>query len=183
MHRVISDSRFSMWRAVVALTHADKVVMPEEKEFIRRFYNTVPFTNEQKHQLEAELRDPQDIAEIFPRITDARDRAELIYFARMMFWSDGDYARQEAEILQRLKGEVIENLNLDELMQETDRFLNERPQRPPVETPDGLVDEKLTARNTVGLKAIIYNMYHRLNPDLGEEDPGLRLLKNPETLT
>jgi len=171
-----------MWRAVVALTHADDVVMPEEKEFIRRFYNTVPFTNDQKHQLEAELRDAQEITEIFPLVTDARDRAELIYFARMMFWSDGDYARQEAAILHQLKGEVLEKLDLDELMHETDRFLNERPERPPLETPGGMVDEKLTARNTIGLKAIIYNMYHRLNPDLGDEDPGLRLLKNPDTL-
>lgn len=183
MNRVISDSRFHMWRAVVALTHADKVVMPEEKEFIRRFYNTVPFTNAQKHQLEAELRAAQDVAEIFPQITDARDRAELIYFARMMFWSDGDYARQEAEILKKLKVEVLENLEIDDLMGQTDRFVNSAPERPPVETPDGLVDEKVTARNTVGLKAIIYNMYHRLNPDLDEEDPGLRFLKNPETLT
>lgn len=183
MPRDISDSRFNMWRAVVALTHADDVVMPEEKEFIRRFYNTVPFTNEQKHQLEAELRKPQDITEIFTKITDHRDRAELIYFARMMFWSDGDYALQEAEILKKLKIDVLDKLDIDTLMDETERFVNEKPQRPPVETPDGMVDEKITARNTIGLKAIIYNMYHRLNPDLNEEDPGLRLLKNPDILT
>jgi len=114
-----------MWRGVVAFAHADGKVEPSEREFITKFFETVPFTHDQQLQLLEELEDPADINEIFPKITDAADRGEMILFARMMCWSDGDFHHQEEAILKHMNKEVIRKVDLDLMMQQTDAAARE----------------------------------------------------------
>ncbi len=99
----ISESRLYMWRAVIAIVHADHVVTPEEKELAESYLANVPFSEDQKTILQEDLLEAQNIEEMFNQITEPVDQAEFFGFARLMVWCDGDYDRQEEEIFSRLK--------------------------------------------------------------------------------
>lgn len=117
----MTESHFNMWRAMVALAHADHKVTTEEREFMRKKFDGLNFTEEQKEQLHAELDDAQDVIPLFEKITDKRDRAEFIYFARLLFWSDGEFELQEEEILKHLHESTISKVDLEAAMHEVDK--------------------------------------------------------------
>ena len=121
----MTESHFNMWRAMVALTHADHKVTSEEREFMQKKFDGLNFTAEQKDQLNAELDDPQDVTPLFEKITDKRDRAEFVYFARLLFWSDGEFEIQEEEILAHLRAGVISKIDLEAAMHEVDKQVDE----------------------------------------------------------
>lgn len=150
----LSDSRFNMWRGVVAFAHADGVVEDSERDFITKFFNTVAFTEDQKEQLLYELDHAQDINEIFPLITDKGDRGELILFARLMCTADGDFHEQEQEIVQIIHEDVLSKLDLDNIMHETDTMAEEARER------RERLDEEAhaEARKKVGLGAVIRSL-------------------------
>jgi len=109
----VSESRFHMWRAVFALSHADHVVTDEEQRFMFRALASEDFSQEQKDILEQDMRVAQDPARHFTRITDQRDRTQFFYFARMLLWSDGDFAKQEQEIVTALEKVNLETADID----------------------------------------------------------------------
>lgn len=110
----LGPSRFAMWRAIVAMCHADGVVRMEERNYIKRFYEIVPFSDDQRRTLEAELETPVPIEDILPDVTDAHDRAELLFFARMLFWSDGDFDEQENRIFEIIRNDALNRKDLDQ---------------------------------------------------------------------
>lgn len=111
----VSESRFNMWRAVFALSHADHVVTDEEQKFMFRALASEDFSSAQKEILEQDMRIAQDPARIFTRVSDQSDRTQFFYFARMLLWSDGDFARQEQEIMTALEKAHLETANIDEV--------------------------------------------------------------------
>lgn len=133
----VSDSRFNMWRGVVAFAHANQDVEPKEREFIVKFFETVPFSHEQQLQLLEELETPQDLDDIFEKITEANDRSEFILFARMMCWADGSLDAQEEAILKRMNGEIIRKIDLDNMMRQTDAAAREAQKRLEDEEAEG----------------------------------------------
>lgn len=147
----LSESRFNMWRGVVAFAHADGVVDPSERDFIKKFFENVAFTPEQKDQLLNELDHPQDINNIVPKITSAEDRGELILFARLMCSSDGDFDEQEQEIVQIIHEDVLSKLDLDRIMHETDSMAEDARAR----RKDLKDKAHADARKKVGFSAVI----------------------------
>lgn len=125
----ISDSRFNMWRTLVALVHTDHKVMEEECDFFIRRFDAIPFTEEQKQTLRQDLQDAQDVSKLYDLITDKEDRGTLIYFARLLFWCDGEFHAQEDAILQHLHQQTISKLDLEAIMAEVNsevrRTMNE----------------------------------------------------------
>ena len=101
----------------------------EEQAFIHKFFETVPFSEAQKQQLFDELENAADINEIYPKITSPEDRGELILFARMMCWADGDFHHQEEEILEKINEKVLNKVDLDHLMHETQQYADEAAKR------------------------------------------------------
>lgn len=99
----VSSSKFNMWRAVFALAHADHVVTTEEQRFMYRALATENFSDLQKKTLEEDMKTARDIPDMFMSITDPKDRSRFFYFARMLFWCDGDFAAQEQKILTELQ--------------------------------------------------------------------------------
>lgn len=109
----VSESRFHMWRAVFALSHADHAVSDEEQKFMFRALASEDFSEGQKEILEQDMRIAQDPARHFARISDQRDRTQFFYFARMLLWSDGDFAKQEQEIMTALEKVNLETADID----------------------------------------------------------------------
>lgn len=109
----ISDSRFFMWRAIVAMAHADKIIEPEEREMVENYLDKVPFSKKQREVLLADLQKQKDVALMFEMVTDPEDRSAFFQFARMMVWSDGDLDAQEKKILDHLEKSQMNSLNSD----------------------------------------------------------------------
>lgn len=107
----LSDSRFNMWRAVVALAHLDDYIAVEEQDFIGRYLQNVPFDEEQKAVLLNELAEGGDVKEFFDQITEPSDQSDFFEFARMICWCDGDYDAQEEKIFEYLKGVQMHRVN------------------------------------------------------------------------
>ena len=92
MSELVTESRFYMWRAVVALAHADGVVTPHEISFIHEYAQNISFTKGQVSTLADDLQTPQDTYDMFARIMDQSDKKDFFALARALSWCDGDFA-------------------------------------------------------------------------------------------
>ncbi|MCB1529906.1 MAG: TerB family tellurite resistance protein [Rhodospirillales bacterium] len=109
MGKGLSASRFYMWRAVVAMAHADGIVTPHEVYFLQDSAKNLDISKGQIQILIADLGTPQDIYVMFSQITDPRDKRNFFKFARIIAWSDGDFNAQERHIVSSL-----EKIHMDE---------------------------------------------------------------------
>lgn len=113
----VSESRFFMWRAVVAMAHADKTIEPAEKEMIENYLDKVPFSPKQREVLKKDLEKQRNVGQMFELVTDPEDQGEFFNFARMLVWSDGDFDAQEKKILGYLEKTHLRSLNHARLTQ------------------------------------------------------------------
>ncbi len=109
----LPESRFYMWRAIVAMAHADGVVTPHEISFIHEYAQDVPFNKEEVSTLANDLHTPQDAYEMYAKITELQDKKDFFALARALSWCDGDYAAQEKQIIT-----CLEQLHMDDEHQE-----------------------------------------------------------------
>jgi uncharacterized membrane protein YebE (DUF533 family) len=120
MLKEVNESKFNMWRAVVALVHSDGAAHPEEDAFLNKQFEKIPFSNSQMKTLFEDMKQPKDVNTFFPSITSPGDRAQFIYFARLLFWSDGNFHHQEEEILKSLHQATISKVDLEKVMRSVD---------------------------------------------------------------
>ena len=114
MTQELNNSRFHMWRAVVAIAHADGVVTPHELFFINEYLKDITLSDEQREVIGQGLRNAQDIAHIFGQITEHQDQVDFFALARALSWSDGDFDAQEKKIIKRLEKQMLENYSVVE---------------------------------------------------------------------
>lgn len=93
-----------MWRAVIAMIHADHVVKPHEINFILEHTRALPMSAEQRSMLKADLSSPVSMDESFSAITSPIDREDFFHLARAIAWADGHFDDRERALLDRLKG-------------------------------------------------------------------------------
>lgn len=110
----LTQSKFAMWRAAVALAHADKNLSPEEEGLIHDYLSHASLTEEQQKILETDIKNGITLDSILPEITETKDRAHLINFARVLFHIDGEFCDAEKEILEKLNQYHQSTLNLNE---------------------------------------------------------------------
>lgn len=114
-----------MWRAIVALVHADGVKHPKENQFLIEVFNKLPLSSKQKETLTEDMSKVQSVDEYFDNITEPSDRSHFIYFARLLFWSDGDFNKQESEILNLFHKKTLDKVNLEKIMHSVDSIAEE----------------------------------------------------------
>jgi uncharacterized membrane protein YebE (DUF533 family) len=100
-----------MWRAVVAMAHADGIVTPHEINFLLEQIKNLTLSPGQLQTLAGDLSMPQDIHTMFTHITDANDKRDFFKFARILSWSDGDFDAQEQHILDVLEQDLKDDDN------------------------------------------------------------------------
>ncbi len=120
MRELVPESRFFMWRAIVAMAHADGVVTPHEISFIHEYAQNVSFTKEQVSVLANDLQTPQDPYDMFSRIEAQVDRKDFFALARALSWCDGDFAAQEKQIISCLEKVFIDEQNAQLLEESRD---------------------------------------------------------------
>jgi len=120
----MNESRFNMWRAVVAMVHADGIVTPHEVSFVNEQIAGLEFSSTQLKQLSDDFKTPQDVYEMFAHIGIAQDKRDFFFLARALSWCDGDLAKQEAHIIDVLSRQEISDQDR-ELMEESRDIVNE----------------------------------------------------------
>lgn len=114
-----------MWRTVFAVAHADGVISGGEVRMMVETIEDHDFSEEQKDVLTEDIKNPQDPAEMFAKISDARDQANFFKFAREMVWADGDFGEDEQKILTDLIGDHIKTVDFDSLVGNVDLELDD----------------------------------------------------------
>lgn len=99
----VNESRFNMWRAVVAMVHADGVVTPHELTFVNNHIRDINLSEGQWGVLGADLQTPQDTYAMFAQISEQQDKRDFFALARALSWCDGDFDDQEKLIIKHLE--------------------------------------------------------------------------------
>lgn len=110
-----NDSKFHMWRGCVAAVWADGVVSSEEREWVLKKIEGLPFTPEQKETLLKDLEGRGDFAEIVSKITDKKDRAFLAHQIRVIGNLDKNYSEEEKKLFSAWHDSVMKGVDLSEL--------------------------------------------------------------------
>ena len=115
MTNVQTESRFNMWRSVVAMAHADGVVTSHELSFINDYIKDIEFSKEQLDIIGDDLRNPKDIKTSFDKILEPQDQKDFFALARALSWCDGDYDAQEKSIIDFLEKQNLMNDGMQSL--------------------------------------------------------------------
>ncbi|MFN9108528.1 MAG: hypothetical protein ACK5XN_00395 [Bacteroidota bacterium] len=99
---VVTESKFAMWRCAIALAHSDHRLSNSEMDLIHDYWRQFDFTDEQQKQLDHDMRGGVQLETVFDAVTDKRDRAHLINFARVLFHVDDDFSALEQKIWQAI---------------------------------------------------------------------------------
>ncbi|MCB9983247.1 MAG: TerB family tellurite resistance protein [Rhodospirillales bacterium] len=105
-----------MWRTLFAVAHADDVVTNEELRFMAEALDDIPFSVEQQAILNDDVKTPQDIEEMFAKVTDVHDQAQFFQFARDLVHIDGEYGKEEQAVMLKLKELHLQSTDLDDLV-------------------------------------------------------------------
>lgn len=109
-----------MWRAIFALSHADRVVTDEERRFMLKALDEEPFSDDQRRILRDDMEKPQNVAVQFGHITDPEDRHRFFYFARMLTWCDGDFSPEEQKMVMELERMEVFTVDFEEMIGKID---------------------------------------------------------------
>jgi hypothetical protein len=118
----VTESKFNMWRACVAAVHIDKVVTPEEKKWVEDKIKSLPFTDEQKKLLNADLSNGADFEEAYKRITDKKDLAFLLNTLRVIAYLDKNFDKTEKESFNKLEAIILKGLDLKKITAEVEEL-------------------------------------------------------------
>ncbi len=142
----IPESEFYMWRTIFAIVHADDIVTDEEVRYMAEIMEDVPFGAEQRDVLNEDVRRPQDINDMFSRITEKKDQARFFKYARQVVHVDGDYGEDEQNIMLDLIKRHVKDVELSDLVGQTD-----------LELADTDYPERLphTAKPAAGFKSVM----------------------------
>lgn len=115
----LSESKFNMWRTVVSMSHADEVLHASEEDFLAKFFDSLnDISNDQIEVLKKDLETAQSPKDMYEKISEPKDRAELFYYARMLMWADGDFCSNEEDVFNKLKEITLSKIDFDKVMTE-----------------------------------------------------------------
>lgn len=120
-----SESEFYLWRALFALAHADGQVTGDEITFLNNAMATSHLTEKQRIILQDDMENPKNIEDMFEKITIPKHRTQFFYHARLLFWSDGDFDKQEQELMARLQSLQVKTVDLEGMVGQVDLELED----------------------------------------------------------
>ncbi len=157
MECIVSDSRFYMWRALFAMTHADGVVTTEEIDFMRNALETVPFNAVQRDLLCDDMAQVQNIFSLFEKVTEVSDQLEFFNLAHKLVYIDGDYGSDEQAILIKLQEIHNKRTDVDSLVGKIDVQL----EIPPKKINKIVMRQEIKGENN--LLSILQKLFHKIN--------------------
>lgn len=108
-----------MWRAVIALAHADGHFAPEERAYIEKILGNMQrlfiVTDEQKAGFADDFAKPKSFGDMLRNINDPAARSELVYFGGILARVDGHLSPDEDAILKQLRISQMSSIDMDSL--------------------------------------------------------------------
>ncbi len=115
----LSTSRYNMWRAIITMAHADGLVQDEERVYLNRIITNMRtrgyVDDEQEAQLKADIESPQNPADFLRFINDPKYRSQLVTFARILAYKDGNLHPSEEDLLNKLHAWVMDGIDLEQI--------------------------------------------------------------------
>ncbi len=111
----ISSSKFHMLRCLIAMAHADGKVIADEHNYLENIFKRLPMTSEQQQTLLNDLGRHTNAKELLKEIKDPAYKGQLIYFARLLAYADGDFSPDEESLLKRMHLSAIQELDMEEI--------------------------------------------------------------------
>lgn len=113
-----------MWRAVIAMIHADGVVTSQELSFLTDHLKDLHLTEEQMETVKEDIQTPQSAQKMFENITNSMDQRDFFALARAVSWCDGDYDQQEQLIINTLEKDHL-NAEAMNMLEDTREIIQE----------------------------------------------------------
>jgi uncharacterized membrane protein YebE (DUF533 family) len=111
MAQVFSKSQFYMWRAVIAIAHADGEVQAEERAYLERILGNLDrvygLSAEQKKTFAEDMEHPPKIEDMVKQIDEPQYRGMLITLGETIVWADGVVTEDEEAVLRKLRAEFL----------------------------------------------------------------------------
>jgi tellurite resistance protein len=111
-----------MWRCITAMAHADGLVSAEEISFLEKIFSKIlskgSLTQEAYETLQQDLKTAQDPFEMLKNINDPAYRGQVIYFARLLAYKDGELHPSEEKLLEKLHFAVVDGLDIEKIKEE-----------------------------------------------------------------
>jgi hypothetical protein len=111
----VNASQLKMWKTLVALTHVDHDSNSAEREFISDFLGRSKLSPEEKAEVLRGFEHAESPERLFMEIKDPRDRARLLYLARVMFYHDQNFSSYEQMALEHLESLHMKKFDLEAL--------------------------------------------------------------------
>lgn len=109
----VSESKFYMLRSLIAMAHADDIVTEEEQAYIKELMSKIPLNVGQQEILKEDLIVPQNLEDLLPHIKEPRYRGQLVHFARLMAYKDGNFDPPEHILLDKMKITATSQIDMD----------------------------------------------------------------------
>lgn len=123
----VSDSQFNMIRCVLAVAHADGIIQDEERAYINKMISKLQLTDDQRDTIEKDFETPQDVIALFDKIDDPQYKSQVIHFARLMVWKDGELDPGEEAIMKKLQSHAAKgSAGFDELEPEITSYVSKK---------------------------------------------------------
>lgn len=134
------DEMFALWRAVFALVHVDGNVSDEEISYIEKIKDAFSFTRKQKKIIKSDLKDKQNVAELFKEITKTNHQRQFFVMARTIIWCDGYLHELELEAVNK----IVKHLGDDRAKFENElRWIKRKPVTDEGREPDALQEDMM----------------------------------------
>ncbi len=115
-----------MWRCVVALAHADGIFRKQERDYLRQVFERMSLSNEQYQTLVADMSMPQNINDFFKYIEKPEHRSQLVYFARILAFKDGEFHPSEKILIEKLNIKVNEGIDTNKIKEDVRLYIDKK---------------------------------------------------------
>tara|TARA_B100000678_G_scaffold105833_1_gene88723 strand:- start:1691 stop:2179 length:489 start_codon:yes stop_codon:yes gene_type:complete len=112
-------SRVALYRGLIALAWADHELHEDERAALHDILDAhLGLTAENRAVLHTEVERSIQLEDVWPQITEARDRARLIDMANIIFQQDGEYSAEERAVIHRFTARHLASVNADSIASE-----------------------------------------------------------------
>lgn len=111
----LTDSKFNMWRACMAVVRLDGKVTTDEMDWVVEKLKLIPFSDAQRKILEEDFKVGTSASSLIEKITDKKDRAFLLHMIRVIGHLDNDFSDEEKQLFKTLNDAIMMKLDLKAL--------------------------------------------------------------------
>lgn len=111
----VGTGKFYMLRCLICMAHADGIVVNEEIAYISALMNRLPLSEEQRATLHGDLDTARRLEDLLPYINEPKYRGQIVYFARLMAYKDGNIHPSEQDMLDKMHAYAMDGLDIEQI--------------------------------------------------------------------